>query len=80
MNKFQNAVAKVYGGGDYAYMAKLPKAEAPERYNNCGDTLFAFLMRELADDGEPMSAGLARARIESAMRDVNEAYNAVKNF
>jgi hypothetical protein len=82
VNIFQKAVAKTYGGGDYAYMADLPAREAPEHYNDCGDTLFTFLMRELADEGEksPMDQETAVQRLQSAMSDLNHATGEVESL
>jgi hypothetical protein len=80
MNRFQKAVAKTYGGGDYAYIADLPWEEACRAYQDCGDTLFTFLMRELEDDVERMDQETAVQRIEGAIGDLNLALATVNSL
>lgn len=44
-NEVQKAIAKLYCCGDMAHVNSMEEAE------NCGDTLFLFLMRESHDAG-----------------------------
>lgn len=76
LNPYQHAVAKTYGGGDYAYVAEMDEL-SNSALRNCGDTLFEFLMRELADDGGPMDADTAIRRLNRALEDIREAISAI---
>jgi hypothetical protein len=42
-NSTQQKIAEVYCGGDFAHISKIKEAE------NCGDTLFLFLILEAGD-------------------------------
>lgn len=68
LNRFQAAVAKSYGGGDYAYLIDSPTANS--EYEDAGDTLFTFLMRELSDTEDCENLETAIGRMENAVRDV----------
>lgn len=48
LNAWQKSIARTYGGGDYAHIADHGEVSADE-LETCGDTLFRFLMVELAD-------------------------------
>lgn len=74
-NKFQAAVAKTYGGGDYAHLADSEAWHGEAQ--SCGDTLFLFLMIELSDDGEPMNSEVAEQRLEKAREDIGGALWAI---
>lgn len=71
LNKFQSAVAKNYGDGDYAEFIETGLTK--DDLDNCGDTLFKFLMVELSDEGEPMDAETAEQRMSHAVRDCEAA-------
>ncbi len=76
-NKFQEAIARTYGGGDFAYLIE-PDATRAE-LDRCGDTLFRFLMIELGDEGEwKMDSKTAEQRMNSAIRDCELALAAVQ--
>ncbi|MGH7000888.1 MAG: hypothetical protein ACREEA_05220 [Stellaceae bacterium] len=48
LNDWQKAVARIYGDGDFAHFevdGKICDADLDQ----CGDTLFVFLMLELSD-------------------------------
>ena len=80
LNKFQIAVAKVHGGGDYAYIIDVPPDEAVAVYEDCGDTLFTFFMRELSDDVGSMRISTALQRMETARREVQDAIDAIERL
>jgi hypothetical protein len=71
-NAAQQVVLKNYGGGDYA-----------ERFNdmddlgNVGDTLFLFLMRELADSEECDTLEEAQRRVDIALGDLQAVRDAL---
>jgi hypothetical protein len=48
LNAWQRAIARPYGGGDYAHFCDQPEVTR-EELAECGDTLFEFLMVELGD-------------------------------
>lgn len=67
MNKFQQAIADTYMGGEFKHL------ESPE---DAGDTLYLFLIREL---GEPdMDAETAEQRLITAMQDLDHALQAIQ--
>lgn len=70
LNGFQKAVLANYAEGDYAYIAEEPYAS---RWRECvavansGDSLFQFIMIDLADEGEfKMTRAVAVQRMECA--------------
>jgi hypothetical protein len=79
LNPFQVAAAKAYGGGDYSYIADESNYDAAMAQSaDVGDTLFTFIMRELANDpGDVMESETARQRMESAIRDVQTVIDAL---
>lgn len=78
MNKFQEKLCETYGGGDYAYMADPTIAPRwREASADVGDTLFKYLMIDLADERhDPMTLETAMARLERAVNDVEEVSRA----
>lgn len=76
MNKFQLAVAKKYGGGDYSTMFNC-NTKTADAAKEVGDTLFAFLMIELSAKEACNSKAEALARINSAINDLETARNAI---
>jgi hypothetical protein len=70
LNKFQLAVLKTYAEGDYAFIAT---DEYASRWRECvavansGDSLFQFVMIDLADEGSfKMTRDEAIRRIDQA--------------
>lgn len=70
LNKAQTLVCANYGGGDYAHLADEARLyngwEAfRDSLDDCGDTLFVFLMVELADseDCTDMTEAARRVRV-----------------
>lgn len=77
-NRFQRAIAKVYAEGDFADVEPI---DAEGRAPDVGDPLFTFLMNETRDDGaEPMTKEEALRRLGVAMRDVEEAGEAISRL
>jgi hypothetical protein len=76
MNPFQKVVTRSYGGGDYAHLADYPLGADKAEHQD--DTLFVFLIRELADDGDPMTKDLAIQRIENGIEDMMTALREIK--
>lgn len=74
LNRFQRVVAEQYGGGDYAHLADDPSPDLNQELDNCGDTLFAFLIRELDDVTDQDEAV---TRLDCAMHDVMWCMDAV---
>lgn len=76
-NEWQRAVARNYGDGDYAQFA-VGGAISDADLNQCGDTLFVFLMLELSDAEDCDSTEEAIRRIESARRQLDAAIGALE--
>ena len=72
LNAWQKKIAYSYGGGDYADLAEKGEMSA-EDLDGCGDTLFRFLMVELADGEDCDTLEEAIRRCESARQQLNEA-------
>lgn len=77
LNKFQKLLCRTYCNGEYAHLAE---ADLPDQWewrpllDVCGDTLFKFLMLELADEeGQPMTREIMVTRLEQAHHDVEKA-------
>lgn len=72
LTPIQKLAARVYGGGDYAHLSTLADCE------DCGDTLFTALQREL-DPGEDCD-GLeeARRRVRDMIRDLQAVSDALE--
>jgi hypothetical protein len=77
LNKFQRQVALTYGGGDYAHIAEPANAARWHELSavaQSGDSLFQFIMNELADEGRiKMDRGTAVQRMENASNDIQAA-------
>jgi hypothetical protein len=67
----QQILVSVYGGGDYAHITSACEAQ------DAGDTLFLFLMLELAPDGDTDRAEYVR-RMDRAMHDVLDVLEALQ--
>jgi hypothetical protein len=78
LNHFQVIVASRYANGDYQHV--LNTADPIEEVSKVGDTLFAFLMYELADDGQdmPLDRDDAISRLHNAIIDINDILSAIE--
>ena len=79
LNDWQKAVARIYGDGDFAHFeidGKICDADLDQ----CGDTLFVFLMPELSDAEDCDSTEEAIRRIESARRQLGAAIDALEEM
>lgn len=72
LNDWQKAIARTYGGGDYAEFADNGVMTALD-LDACGDTLFRFLILELADSEGCDSLEEAIRRCGSARDQLDEA-------
>ena len=77
LNDWQKAVARTYGDGDYGHFEVEGKI-SDDDLEQCGDTLFAFLMLELSDAEDCDSSEEAIRRLESARRQLDEAIEALE--
>lgn len=64
LNEWQIAVARVYGGGDYAHHKTL------EETQEVGDGLYTFIQRELSAEEDCENAGRALLRLDTAIADL----------
>ncbi|MGH6797139.1 MAG: hypothetical protein ACRECP_01870 [Methylocella sp.] len=77
LNDWQKAVARIYGDGDFAHFevdGKICDADLDQ----CGDTLFVFLMLELSDTEDCDSPEEAIRRIEIARRQLGDVIDALE--
>ncbi len=72
LNPFQRACADVYGGGDFAHVQHVEEAR------EAGDTLFAFLMIELASSEGCDGYDEAVRRLDMAIADIQGVAEAVQ--
>ena len=72
LNDWQRAVARTYGDRDYGRF-DIDGAISDDDLDQCGDTLFAFLMLELSDAEDCDSSEEAIRRVESARRQLDDA-------
>jgi hypothetical protein len=75
MNPWQRAVCETYAEGDFRHVPDEPDWRAA--LDDCGDTLFRFLMIELADSEDCDSAETALQRLERARADIEQAISDV---
>jgi hypothetical protein len=75
MNPWQRAVCETYSGGDYRHFRKNPRWK--QALEDCGDTLFHFLMVELSSAEDCHSPEEAMARLERARADIDDAIREV---
>lgn len=73
LNAFQRACADIYGSGDFAHVQSLEEAR------EAGDTLFTFLMTELASGEGCDSAAEAARRLEMATADIQGVAEAIQS-
>lgn len=64
-NSYQTITAKHYGGGDFDYVTSMDEVA------ECSDTLFLFLMRELAESEGCDSWEEVIRRMNMAVSDIN---------
>jgi hypothetical protein len=77
-NAAQQVVLKNYGGGDYAERFNdMDDLESEDDLGNVGDTLFLFLMRELADSEECDTLEEAQRRVDIALGDLQAVRDAL---
>lgn len=72
LNVFQRVCADTYGGGDFAHVGHVHEAK------EVGDTLFAFLMIELASSEDCDSAEEAVRRLDRAIADIQGVIAAIE--
>lgn len=77
LNPWQKAIAQAYSDGDFPHFAEVGEI-ADGELDQCGDTLFAFLMLELSDAEDCDSIEEAIRRIGSACRQLDEALDALQ--
>ena len=70
LNPYQRKVADVYGGGDYAHL------ETVDECRDVGDSLFTFLIIELATGEGCEDEETAIQRLENARDDVQAVLDA----
>lgn len=68
-DEFQQIVAATYVGGEFA-------GHSPADINDCGDTLFAFLMTELSAKEDCSGFEEAISRLDTAIRELKEVRGA----
>ncbi|CAH0354486.1 hypothetical protein [Sphingobium sp. CECT 9361] len=73
LNAFQRACADIYGSGDFAHVQSLEEAR------EAGDTLFTFLLIELASGEGCDSAAEAARRLEMATADIQGVAEAIQS-
>ena len=77
LNDWQKAVAQTYGDRDYAHF-DVDGVISDDDLDQCGDTLFVFLMLELSDAEDCDSTDEAIRRMESARRQLDDAIEALE--
>jgi len=77
LNAWQKEIARSYGGGDYAYLAEKGEIGAPD-LDDSGDTLFRFLMIELADSEDCDTLDEAIRRCENARQQLDDAISVLQ--
>jgi hypothetical protein len=77
LNVWQKSIARTYGGGDYAHIAEQGEVSADD-LDTCGDTLFRFLMVELADSEDCDTQEEAVRRVARAREQLDDAVAALE--
>ena len=77
LNDWQKAVARTYGDRDYAHF-DVDGAISHDDLDQCGDTLFVFLMLELSGAEDCDSSEEAIRRMDSARRQLDDAIDALE--
>jgi hypothetical protein len=76
-NAWQKSIARSYGGGDYAHIADQGEVRSDD-LGTCGDTLFRFLMVELADGEDCDTQEEAVRRVARARDQLNDAISVLE--
>lgn len=71
MNRWQKAVCKTYGNGDYRHLTRNPRWH--DELDTLGDSLLAFILIELSDAEDCEDAETALNRLETARADIDGA-------
>lgn len=72
LNTWQMAIVRTYGDGDYAYLADRGNISSSD-LEDCGDTLFRFLIVELANSEDCESLEEAIRRVGRARDQLDDA-------
>jgi hypothetical protein len=72
-NPFQRLCSAVYADGDFSDVSTIAGAK------EVGDSLFAYLMRELSDTEDCESPSDAMNRIKATLRDVQSVLDAIES-
>lgn len=78
LNDQQKTMMRVYGGGDFAYLAE-GEYVTEQALKHVGDTLLTFLVIELASSEDCDSPDEAIARIDTAVRELHAVQRALEN-
>lgn len=70
-NTFQRALKDVYASGEFAHVT------TPQQVEGTGDSLFAFLMREVSTAEDCASKEDALRRLQTVLLDVTAAIDGV---
>lgn len=74
LNPFQQCCVQIYGEGDFAHV------DSVEQARGVGDTLFAFLLIELASSEGCDSRAEALRRLEMATADIGRVIDAIDHI
>jgi hypothetical protein len=79
-NEFQKVAAAAYGHGDHAHVLNSrSEAEFRQKLRSIGDTLYEFLMIELAEGPEdPSDRGEVIRCMENAQRHIGDVLTAIE--
>lgn len=72
MNEAQKIAARAYGGGDFAHFIDMSDPVVFVAVKQCGDTLFKFLMAELAETEDCDTLDEAQRRVGKAIQELQE--------
>lgn len=78
-NAYQKAVLATFSDGDFRHLIDEPVPRA--EWDDLGDTLLTFLLRELADDlVAPMNHETAVSRVRVGLEDMQLALNVIQTL
>jgi hypothetical protein len=78
-NPAQRIALESYCGGEFDYLLSITKQEVLDHtLRECGDTLLAFIVKELADSEDCENTKDAIRRLDIAVSDINEVLNALE--
>lgn len=78
MNRWQQAIANTYDGGEHAHLIEMPDWQ--EYLKTCGDGLFQFIITELGDGEDCGSLETATLRLGTALHQVAECLAALSHL